>query len=49
MSGKIGKEGDNKQKGVIPHIIDDIFDEMHNVVTPTEFSIGVCSVCCPYG
>ena len=48
MSGKIGKDDEKGQKGVIPHIIDDLFSEMHNVETPTEFSIGVLSMYISY-
>ena len=48
MSGKIGKDDEKEHKGVIPHIIDDLFCEMHNVETPTEFSIGVLLVYVSY-
>lgn len=41
MSGKIGKDANKEQEGVIPRIIDDLFHEMSCVTTPTEFSLGV--------
>ena len=48
MSGKLDNYEENGQKGVIPHIIDDLFYEMHNVEIPTEFSIGVSFSCLSY-
>ena len=41
MSGGIGTDVPPQQEGVIPRIIDDLFNEMSIVSIPTEFSLGV--------